>query len=813
MPSDDRYRQLFDNMGEGVAIYEAVDRGEDFVFVDYNEAGQRIDGVTRDEVVGRRVTEVFPGVRALGLLDVLERVWRTGSPERHPTGLYQDDRIFGYRVNQVYKLPDGKLVAVYSDETERKLAQERAGHLNRVLRAIRAVSRLIVTERRRDALIRRVCEILVEARGYRRAWIVLLDDRRVATSSAEAGLGESFSSLRQELEAGELPPCCQRALDLGEIVVAEAPSSDCGGCPIAGTHAGSSSGVTVRLEHGGRIFGAIGLAVPNEHARDPEELSLAHELADDLGLALHGIQQEEARRHSEEKYRLLAENVTDVVWTMDMGLRFVFVSPSIFQLRGYTAEETMAQSLSDLMAPESLSEAMALLAVKMQLVEAGDAAAWDPIVFEAEQPCKDGTTVITRNNAKIIPGADGLPSLIVGVTHDITERKRAEESLRKSEEHLRQAQKMEAVGRLAGGVAHDFNNLLTVINGCASLALDDLREADPLRSDLQQILEAGDRATALTRQLLAFSRRQVMEPRVLDLGEIVGSLEKMLRRIIGEDIELRTDLAEGLGRVVADPGQMEQVVMNLAINSRDAMPTGGKLTIETANVELDEEDTSAHPDTAPGAYVMLALSDNGGGMDAETRERIFEPFFTTKELGQGTGLGLAMVYGIVKQSSGDIWVDSEPGRGTTFRVFLPRVEAERDGRAKELNTIDLRGTETILVVEDEEAVRNMTLRILAAAGYKVIGAASGSEALLHFDRHDGDIHLVLTDVVMPRMSGRELASRLAVACPGLRVLYMSGYTDDAIVHHGVLDEGTHFIGKPFTIQGLLEKVRAVLDSG
>jgi CheY-like chemotaxis protein len=370
---------------------------------------------------------------------------------------------------------------------------------------------------------------------------------------------------------------------------------------------------------------------------------------------------------------------------------------------------------------------------------------------------------------------------------------------------------MQAIGRLAGGVAHDFNNLLTVIINYAELAVAQLREGDSLRDDIEPILEAGERAAMLTRQLLAFSRRQVMEPRILDLNEVVTDLESMLRRLIGEDIELRAVLSDDLGRVNADPHQLEQVIMNLAVNARDAMPEGGQLTIETADVELDEHYASLRPATEAGRYVLLSVTDTGVGMTDEVKEHIFEPFFTTKETGQGTGLGLATVYGIVKQSHGNIWVYSEPGRGTTFKVYLPEVDAERDTPTEEIDTTRLVGTERVLVVEDEEAVRHLTERILRAAGYEVIGAASGPEALVQWERFGAGVNLVLTDVIMPQMSGRTLVDHLTQSRQNLKVLYMSGYTDNAIVHHGVLDEGRHFIAKPFTARDLLRKVRVVLD--
>lgn len=383
---------------------------------------------------------------------------------------------------------------------------------------------------------------------------------------------------------------------------------------------------------------------------------------------------------------------------------------------------------------------------------------------------------------------------------------------REKAEQLRQAQKMEAVGQLAGGVAHDFNNLLTVITGYSDLSLKRLGQCDPLRKNIDEIRKAAERAASLTRQLLAFSRKQILQERILDLNSIVTDIEKMLRRVIGEDIELIAILDPLLGKIKADPGQIEQVIMNLAVNARDAMPRGGKLTIETGHVILDEACAQSDVSVTPGAYVMLAVSDNGSGIDSETEKRIFEPFFTTKAVGKGTGLGLATVYGIVKQSGGNIWVYSEVGKGTTFKIYLPiaeRIAGLAEGSANPLETE--RGREVVLLVEDEEMVRNLTCEILETNGYKVLTATNGEQAYITCKEHIGAIDLMITDVVMPRMGGRELAEHIARIRPEMVVLFMSGYTDDAIVRHGVLDQDMPFLQKPFTPDSLCRKIREVLE--
>jgi PAS domain S-box-containing protein len=400
-----------------------------------------------------------------------------------------------------------------------------------------------------------------------------------------------------------------------------------------------------------------------------------------------------------------------------------------------------------------------------------------------------------------------------GTVMCITARRRAEEALGQSEELLRQAQKMEAIGNLAGGIAHDFNNLLTIISGCSELLLMRLGQQEPARRYLEEIKKAGDRAAALTHQLLAFSRRQVLIPKALDLNAIVEGMGTMLQRLLGEDIDLAAMLDPALWRVKADPGQLEQIIMNLAVNARDAMPLGGKLTIETANVHLKEPRVRDRLVMASGRYAMLAVSDTGVGMDAATQARVFEPFFTTKEIGKGTGLGLATVYGIVKQSGGYIFVYSEPGRGATFKVYLPRVEETAEAVGKEAAPSPLpRGTETILLVEDEPGVRTLACTALLLQGYTVLEARHGIEALLISHQQAGPIHLLVTDVVMPQMSGREVVKQLVAQRPSLKTLYVSGYAEDAIVHHGVLDPGTFFLQKPFTPETLARKVREVLDA-
>ncbi|HLF84940.1 MAG TPA: PAS domain S-box protein, partial [Blastocatellia bacterium] len=506
------------------------------------------------------------------------------------------------------------------------------------------------------------------------------------------------------------------------------------------------------------------------------------------------------RKHAEEALvRLVTavEQAAESIVITDTDGTIQYVNPAFERTTGYSREETIGQNPRML---KSGKQEPAFYADLWETINRGDV--WTGHFINRK---KDGT--LYEEEATISPVRDASGNVVnfVAVKRDVTK----EVGL---ENQLMQAQKMEAVGQLAGGIAHDFNNLLTAVIGYSQLALRNLDDRNPLRADISEIEKAGLRAAELTGQLLAFSRKQVFQPKKLALNALVTDLQKMLRRLIGEDIELAAVLDLELGTVKADPGQLQQVIMNLIVNARDAMPEGGKLTIETASVDLDSDYAAQHLEVIPGAYCMLAISDNGCGMDEETRSHIFEPFFTTKGLGRGTGLGLSTVYGIVKQSGGHISVYSEPGLGTTFQIYLPRVvEFAEDEEAQGEPPTLPNGDETLLLVEDETAVRELAARVLRDRGYCVLEASDPSEALRAIAGAD-EVQLLVTDVVMPQMSGRDLAEHLAPLRPDMRVLYVSGYTDRAIVHHGVLDEGTPFLQKPFTAEALVRKVREVLDA-
>jgi two-component system cell cycle sensor histidine kinase/response regulator CckA len=511
-------------------------------------------------------------------------------------------------------------------------------------------------------------------------------------------------------------------------------------------------------------------------------------------------QVERALRESEERLRLITETITEVFWiaTPDIS-RVLFVSPGYERVwrRTRTSLYDNPRSFLDSVHSDDRERVAAVLSVQL---------AGEPFEHEYRIHQPEGSVRWIWDRGFPVRDDAGHLTCYVGVAQDITGRKQLENQ-------LRQSQKMEAIGQLAGGVAHDFNNLLTIISGYGELVFEQLPEGDPLRVRMASILKAAQTATSLTRQLLAFSRQQILTPRVLDLNHVVAEMHSMLERLIGENIELSTIPAPGLGEVKADPVQIEQILLNLSVNSRDAMPTGGKLIIETANVELDQNYAQQHIPVTRGSYVMLSVSDTGTGMDSETQKRVFEPFFTTKEKGHGTGLGLSTVYGIVKQSGGYIWIYSELGRGTTFKVYLPRIDepenvADLTTRPKNLSC----GTESILFVDDSESIRKLGCEVLEARGYHVLKAENGAEALRIAQEHPGTLHLLLTDLVMPGISGRVLAERMTELRPDIKVLYLSGYTDDTIVRHGEIGPNMRFFQKPFTPDALARRVREVLDT-
>ena len=524
-------------------------------------------------------------------------------------------------------------------------------------------------------------------------------------------------------------------------------------------------------------------------------------------------QLEAERARHVERLRLLEMSVSrlnDVVMITkaaplsEPGPEIVYVNEAFEHITGYSREEVIGKTPRILQGPQTDRAALARLRAALERAE--------PVRLEVINYTKAGVPYWLEIDVAPVRNDAGELTHFVSVERDTSEQHRAHEALQRSEERLRQAQKMEAIGNLAGGIAHDFNNLLTIILSYTRLIVDDLAVGDPLKQDLDEVHRAGLRATDLTRQLLAFSRKQILQPSVVEVAAVMQGVEKMLGRMIGEDIVLAMHTSADTGRAFVDPSQLEQVIMNLVVNARDAMPDGGNITIETSSVFLDDAYCAVHPSVTPGSYVLLAVTDTGVGMDRATQDRIFEPFFTTKEQGKGTGLGLSTVYGIVRQSGGHIWVYSELGHGTAFKIYLPRTERlETAAVSPPPNADSLRGSETILLVEDEAPVRHVVRSILRKSGYHVLEAENGGEAFLICEQFKATIHLMITDIVMPRMSGRQLAERVAALRPDMKVLYVSGYTEDTIVHHGVLDAGVEFLAKPIMPDALVRKVRSVLD--
>ena len=545
---------------------------------------------------------------------------------------------------------------------------------------------------------------------------------------------------------------------------------------------------------------------------------------EELGLLAGGIdrmaeslkmREEEKRRAdgellaSEQKFRDSMEGVKLAAVQLDLKGTVTFCNSFFLERTGWTREEVLGQNWFDRFLPDSIREAVRQRFVHIYRETPSEPETFPP-QFENPILTRDGRERSILWNNSILRDRQGRVIGTSSLGEDVTERRQTEEALRSSEERLRQSQKMEAVGQLAGGIAHDFNNLLTVITGYSEILLHRFGKDTAECKEVGEIKRAGERAAKLTQQLLAFSRKQLLQPRILDLNEVVSNMDTMLRRLIGEDIDLRISLEKGLGLVKSDPGQIDQILVNLAVNARDAMPGGGVLTIRTANVLLDETFAVDHPSVVPGPHVLLSVSDSGMGMTEETKRHMFEPFFTTKEKGKGTGLGLSTVYGIVQQSMGHIVVQSRKGLGTTIMIYLPRMEGEFEKVPPISATGSHRG-ETVLVVEDEMPVRMLIEEVLSGEGYRVLAAGEGSEGLRLCNEHAGPIDLLITDVVMPRMGGAELASLLEVESPGTRVLFISGYTNDAISRQGILDNSLAFLEKPFTPEALLRKVRETLD--
>ena len=699
--------------------------------------------------------------------------------------------------------------------TERKQVDEKMLQRNRELSVLYTIDRATMQALDLEKILNDALKATLDVLEIEAGGIYLLNpDREILTLRVHRGVSDEFVKNVKHVKFGE-GISGRAAAEKRPVVldVMEYPAERW--APFILQEGIKTLASTPLLSGGGELVGAMNLVMRRPRTFSQEEYQLLVAVGQQLGGIVKNAQLYEKvkqelveRKRAEEALLIERERLETVTQSMGAGLAIISRD-----YRTIWANKVLKDLFGDVEAKichltyNQRNEICPGCGVR-EIFETEK----DEVVHEQSGKDIHGNIIWSEIIATPIRDNAGYITAALELVVPVTERKRIEREKANLEEQLRQSQKMEAIGRLAGGVAHDFNNLLTVIKGYSQLSLLELKEDDPLKENIEEIKRATERAADLTRQLLAFSRRQILEVKVLDLNTILKNLDKMLRRVIGEDIELVTLLAEDLGMVKSDPGQIEQVVMNLAVNARDAMPNGGKLTIETANVELDEEYARAHIAVKPGCYVMLSVSDTGIGMTPEVKERVFEPFFTTKEKSKGTGLGLSTVYGIVKQSEGNIWVYSELGKGTTFKIYLPRVDEPLEEVTGEVVKKELpRGGETILIVEDNEEVRKLAARILKKQGYTVLEGSHGDEALNVCKQHKGPIHLMVTDVVMPGMSGRELSERLKPLYPQMKVLYMSGYTDNAITHHGVLEKGVNYIQKPFTVDGLARKVREVLD--
>jgi len=773
-----------------------------------NLAAAALFGLSPPQLVGKSCHEVLHGNAEPRSQCAYSRHHLSGIEHRAEIHVPRFGNTFAATASPL-RSPNGEVlgsVCVLHDITDRKRAEEAVRRASRALQTLSQCNEAIVRATGEAELLRQVCEVLVGTGGYRLAWVgsVEHDEAKTVRPVAQAGYDDGYvATLRvtwADTERGRGPVGV--AIQTGRPCVVRNTSADPAFAPwrTEAAKRGYASAIALPLMAGSHVFGTLAVYAAEPDAFDEEEVRLLTRLADDLAYGLVTIcGRFEHARADEDRVRLghAVEQAAEAILITDVQGKIVYVNPAFEHFTGFSRREAIGETPRIL---KSGKHDRAFYQTLWATLLRGEV--WSGQFINRR---KDGTFYELETTISPVRDAAGRVINFVSVARDVTRE-------RQLEQQLRQAQKMEAVGRLAGGIAHDFNNLLTAINGYSELLLTQTVE-EPLRKYGEEIKKAGERAALLTRQLLAFSRQQVLEPQILNLNSVVASMEKMLRRVIGEDIELVTDLASDLGSIRADPGQLAQVIMNLAVNSRDAMPQGGKLTLATSNVELDEVQACHDGSLAPGSYVVLSVSDTGCGMSPETQAHIFEPFFTTKEQGKGTGLGLATVYGIIQQSGGSIVCTSEIGCGTTFGVYLPRVDQSPTVVAPcQAGPVYTRGTETILLVEDEESVRTLVSKVIRSLGYTVLEGRHGEEALAVAREHDGAIHLLLTDVVLPGMSGPELAKRLAPERHEMKVLFMSGYTDDAILHHGVRDANAAYLQKPFSPEALASKVRSLLDA-
>jgi PAS domain S-box-containing protein len=756
-----------------------------------NSEFTRMFGFTTEEVLGKPLAELIVPTERIAESDWIEEAVENGQKVALETKRQRKEgTLLDVSVSCAPVLVGAKQVGIcvlYRDIEEHKRAQILSSALYRIAERTRSASHL-------QGFYASIHNIVGELMNARNFYVALydsatqmlsfphfVDEQDSAPASRRLGRGLTEYVLRTGEPLLATPEVFQELQSRGEVELLGSPSVDWMGVP---------------LRAGNQTFGVLVVQSYHQDVRFGErDKEIPRSSLNSWPAPIDYKRHEEALRHSEARYRSLVQSAVYGIYRASVDGRFLDVNPALIHMLGYDSAEEVVRldpQQDVFLEPSAHSHLMQ----EFQRTGKLDSA-------EVRWKKKDGTAITVRLSGRSADAVEDRDATLEIIAEDVTER-------RALEDQFRQAQKMEAVGRLAGGVAHDFNNLLMVVSGYTEVLLEELNESDPLLPKVQAIQQAADRATTLTRQLLAFSRKQLLELKVVDVNAIVADMERLLRPLIGENIDLTTKLSPNLGHTRADAGQLEQVIMNLVVNAKDAMPTGGRIVIQTSEEELDAV-RREHSLIQPGSYILLSVSDTGAGMDKETQSRIFEPFFTTKEKGKGTGLGLSTVYGIVKQSGGYIFAHSEHGSGTTFRIYLPKVldPAGQPGVAKQ-PPLATGGSENVLLVEDEESVRELVRETLKSKGYSVMEAPDGIQGMKVAESFEGKIDILITDVAMPGMSGHELAKHVAALRPGIKILFLSGYTEDAIIHEGVLDPGTAFLQKPFTLQALARKVRDVL---
>jgi two-component system cell cycle sensor histidine kinase/response regulator CckA len=779
--------QLFENSSDSLVLVDATFRAQCV-----NREFERMFGYSASQALGQPVDSlILPQGRAAESDWIMQCLQRGEQLTLETQRRSRDSALLDVSISTAPLIIDGRpaaYYAIYRDISDRKRAEALSSALYRIAEKAGAAQNL----QQFFAAIHGIVDELLCARNFAIAiydsesqllsYPYFVDEQESAPAPARLASGLTEYVMRTGEPLLSTPELLCQLRQSGEV-------------ENGGTRALDWLGIPLKVNQ--RVFGALIVKRYSEGVRFTErDKEVLTSISQQLAAAIEHKRNEQALRRSEVRYRSLVQTAVYGIYRSSLAGQFLDVNPALIGMLGY----------------DSALEVLALDPQKDVFVDPGE---YSRLVdefrrngrmdgFEVRWKRKDGNAITVRISGRAVAGGDEPADVLEAIAEDITER-------RVLEDQFRQAQKMEAVGRLAGGIAHDFNNLLTVVSGYTEVMLDQLPPGNPLHAKAEAIQQASDRATTLTRQLLAFSRKQILELKVVDVNAIVADMERLLRPLIGEDIELVTQLAASVGCTRADAGQLEQVIMNLVVNAKDAMPNGGKICIRTANVTLDDSHRPENTFIKHGAYIMIQVSDTGQGMDRETQARIFEPFFTTKEKGKGTGLGLSTVYGIIKQSGGYVFVQSELGRGTVFTIYFPRVDEPSEPLgASQVALASAGGSETVLLVEDEDSVRQLVRETLESRGYRVLEAENGNAGLALAASHADTIHLVITDVVMPGLSGHELVQQLVAVRPSIKTLYLSGYAQDAFPTPLTTDSQKTFLQKPFTLQSLARKVREIL---